>query len=507
MTKAWFEVDKDGLAQVLGRQTKARAIAELISNAWDEPGVTKVAISITALPGQPRVEIAVMDDAPNGFANLAESYTLFAASRKKGLAETRGRFNAGEKLFLARCREAEIVSTTGTVMFHADGSRTTSKAATQRGTVLTAIMPMTRAELDEVAEDLRNLIPPTHIRTTVLTRCGDGGVTYVLNDLHGAPDLVLRAKLQTELADEEGNLRLVERETAIEVWRHGSGSKLYEMGIPVVAIDGPFGINVKQKIPLTLDRENVRPAFLKRLRVAVLDAAHKLLTAEEAREEWVTEALAEAAPDTVSNVLDERFGKRRVTYDPSDPEASKRAASEGYTVVPGGALPAETWERVRETGAMKAAGQVTPTKHPRFSPDGIDTEVPFERWTDAQKVVCVSFKLIGQALLRDRTGLSIRIVRDNANRFAAWYGRGGFLTLNLQVLGHRWFEDGAEGLRIEHVELLLHELGHEWCDDHLAHGYHEALTRLGAQLALLLVQEPKLRPALRRETVAAKEEA
>lgn len=506
MTRQWFEVDRNGLAQVLGRQSKGRAIAELIANAWDEPGVTSVTVRISSIVGRPRVQIEVEDDAPNGFQDLRESYVLFAASKKKGEPATRGRFNVGEKLFIARCIWAAIESTTGTVKFHQDGHRVNGTAKRERGTLLTALMDMTRDELTEVEALLHQLIPPASIKTQVRVQFGTSmGLNFTLNDVQVPPSQVLRATLPTELSDAQGSLRQLERETDVEVYRLAT-PMLYELGIPVVAIDGPFSINVMQKVPLTLDRENVRPAFLRKLRVAVLDATHALLKPDEAKAEWVTEALAGAASDTVSNVLDQRFGAKRVTYDPSDPEASKRAASEGYTVVPGGALPAATWERVRETGAMKSAGQVTPTKHPRFSPDGIDTEVPFDKWTDAQKVVGVSFKLIGQALLRDRTGLSIRIVRDRVNRHAAWYGRGGFLTLNLQVLGHRWFEDGASGLQEEHVDLLLHELGHEWSGDHLASEYHEALTRLGARLALLLVQEPGLRRALRRETVAAKEE-
>mgnify|MGYP003394114593 CR=1 FL=1 len=505
MSREWFSVDKEGLAQVLGRQSKARAIAELIANAWDEPGVSEVKIGLMPIAGRQQVRITVEDDAPNGFADLTDSYVLFAPSKKKTEAETRGRFNVGEKLFLARCIEATIESTTGTVRF-TKGGRVRSNVKRERGTLLTATMSMTRDELGEAELLIRQLIPPAYIVTKLAASPGEA-LTFVQPITREVAHAVFRTRLQTELANEDGVLRAVERETPVEVYRRlfenldgGRSAMLYEMGIPVVAIDGPFSINVMQKVPLTLDRENVRPAFLRKLRVAVLDATHPLLQDDEPKAEWVTEALASAALDTVSNVMDQRFGKKRVSYDPSDPEASKRAASEGYTVVPGGALPAPVWERVRDAKAIKPAGQVTPTKYAEFSADGEDVTVPYAEWTGAMRSTFAKLQVLGEALLAARVGLSIRIVRRlQPADIAACYGKGGFLTLNLKRLGRDWFERGQDGLTVEHVDLLLHELGHEWCGDHLDKTYHDALTRLGARLALMVAQDPKLRKVLRRE--------
>ena len=42
----WFEVDKLGLAQILERKGKEFALFELVQNAWDEPGVTKVSVAL-----------------------------------------------------------------------------------------------------------------------------------------------------------------------------------------------------------------------------------------------------------------------------------------------------------------------------------------------------------------------------------------------------------------------------------------------------------------------------
>jgi hypothetical protein len=44
--KNWFEVDKQGLAKILERKGKEFVLFELVQNAWDEPGVTKVNVTL-----------------------------------------------------------------------------------------------------------------------------------------------------------------------------------------------------------------------------------------------------------------------------------------------------------------------------------------------------------------------------------------------------------------------------------------------------------------------------
>lgn len=497
----WFEVNREGLAQLVERHGKHRIITELIANAWDEEGVTEVIVDLRPKPGRAEVELYVTDNSSNGFRDLSHAWTLYAPSDKKRLPEARGRFNLGEKLVIAMCSKAHVISTTGTVVFDRNG-RHEHKTKSDRGTEFYGLMRMTRDELLSTVYELKRLQPPKSIKTTIRTFDIDGRETdcHVISSVE--PLAVIPAELRTVCADAEGYMRDVLRTTSIELRACANseeGGWLYELGVPVVDIGGPWDVNVLQKVPLNKDRDNVRPAYLRTLRTFVLDGGHKLLSSPQSHEEWVTEGLARADPSTVSEVLDLRFGKKRVSFDPSDPEANKRAVAEGYTVVAGGSLPGDVWRNVRESDAMKPAGKVTPTKHPKFSPDGVDTEVPFERWTDAQKVVCASFKLIGQAMLHDRTGLTIRIVCDKWNRFSAWYGEGGFLTLNVQVLGHQWFEDGAGGLQAKHLGLLLHELGHEFCADHLSEDYHDALTRLGGELALLVADDLKFRKLVSRK--------
>jgi hypothetical protein len=107
-----------------------------------------------------------------------------------------------------------------------------------------------------------------------------------------------------------------------------------------------------QKVPLPTDRDNVPPGYLRDLRVAVLNACHDLLSEDDARQAWVTNAMED------ENVLAGggrggvrgKFGDKAVIHDPNDPEANKIAAEQGYTVVPGGALPKAAWKQVKGAG-------------------------------------------------------------------------------------------------------------------------------------------------------------
>src|ERR1700730_6804451 len=108
----WFEIDKEGLRKTLERRGKAFAVFELVQNAWDEDGTTEVSVTLTP-PEHGKSVLTVTDDAPQGYRDLAESYTMFGESYKKADPEKRRRFDVGDKCVLALCDEASITTTTG----------------------------------------------------------------------------------------------------------------------------------------------------------------------------------------------------------------------------------------------------------------------------------------------------------------------------------------------------------------------------------------------------------
>ncbi len=476
MTKpaGWFEVDKEGLAQILERRGKNFAVLELLSNAWDQ-NVTTVDVLLTE-SARGKCVLTVTDDDPDGFADLTDAFTLFAPSRKKGNAELRGRFNLGEKLVLALCDEATIRSTKGAVTFGKNG-RTMSTTPPSRldfGSQFSATIRMTPAEVAETIRVVRSTIPPVNVITTI-----NDEVIPVRE-----PVRMFRAVLPTEIADDEGNLRPTQRKTTISVFEPLADEvpMIYEMGIPVVENGDRWHYDISQKVPLNMDRDNVRPAYLRALRTLVLNETYNLIDTEDANATWTKEAIEDerVSEEAVRTVIEQKFGKKAVIFDPSDPEANNIAVAQGYTLIHGRSLSSDAWANIRKFETVQPAGQVTPSPsallNERFSPDGKDITVPEEKWTDNQRAVVEYAKLLGDALLGFYP--VVQIVSDITLPAGAWYS-GKTLTFNVGKLGHRFF-DGRDQEQID--ALLIHEFAHRRVSNHLSEDFHKECCRLGAKL-------------------------
>jgi hypothetical protein len=134
----------------------------------------------------------------------------------------------------------------------------------------------------------------------------------------------------------------------------------------VVETDNGYRVNVLQKVPLTFDRDNVPPAFLRAVNVAVLNHVHDQLTPEAAAEPWAQEALGDsrASADAVRSVVATRFGERAVTATPGNPLANAMAERDGCQVIHGGAMSAEAWANVRKHGALLPSERLFPAPTP-----------------------------------------------------------------------------------------------------------------------------------------------
>lgn len=489
--KPTFEVDKKGMAEVFARKGKAFVVTELIQNAWDEAATT-VHVTLESL-GQGKAKIVVEDDNPEGFADLAHAYTLFAPSLKKGDVEKRGRFNLGEKLVIAICDTASIETTKGTIVFDAKGRRHLPKKR-KAGSVFTGVLRMTKDDVAEVEKVIHTLLPPHGVETT-----------FNMNEIgHREPVAVFQATLRTEVANDEGQLKATTRKTNVEVYEPLAGETptVYELGIPVVEVEGDrFHVNVGQKVPLPLDRDNLPPSYLRHLRVEVLNHTHEILSDEDKKASWVSNAMEDERiePDAAKSAFEGKFGKKTVIFDPNDLEGNKRAAAEGYTVVPGGALPSGAWKNVKANEIALPAGQVTPTP----SADGKD-DLPAMDPAHYPSYVANVVEWAKEFANEVIPGLVIEVRIVNAVKFPfnATYARdASILTYNLGRLGHKWFDtSNAEDI----IRLTIHELGHHYESDHLSEGYFRALEKLGARAVRLALTEPDLYDRLEiREGVAA----
>lgn len=475
----WFTVDKAGLAKLLERKGKAFALFELIQNAWDTQA-KRVEVSLMPVEGRPYADIEVRDDDPEGFKTLSHAFTLFAESEKKGDPTKRGRFNLGEKLVLALCDRAEILSTKGSVVFDDSGRRET-RSHIVKGSIFKGRIRMTRAELSEVEREIQTLIPPDDVETVY------NGIPLSRRSQVASKEF----SLPTEVADAEGVLRRSVRLTTVTIHevRDGERGMLYEMGIPVVELGGGerWHINVHQKVPLNVDRDNVTPAYLQSARVVLAECVKDLITRDDAEKLWVTAATNDDRidPEVVTRVLDERFGKKRAIFDPSDMEANKALMNEGYTIIHGGSLLSGQWDNLKTHGLARPAGQIKPSGV-RYDVDGRPEHViDPDKYTLGQRSFVEYVQELGMRLLNRE--VQVRIVSEITRPNAAWFG-GGTVTFNLGRLGRAWFENGIQDA---HHRLIIHEFAHNKVDDHLTREFSDEVCRLAVKLAREMYVDPE----------------
>jgi hypothetical protein len=467
MATSWFEVSKTGLAKTVDRRGKAFVFYELLQNSFDAKA-TKVEVFASPVTGQPKVRLQIIDNAPGGFRDLDHAYTLFADSAKKTDVGQAGKFNLGEKLVLAISDKASIISTSGGLTFDSKGRHNT-KETTRVGTRIEATLRMTREELSEALAGCRSIIPPKECEVTINS------------DTLPRRALVTRfdGVLQTEIADDERVLRKADRKTSISVYEvlPGEVASIYELGIPVVETGDKYHVVVHQRVPVSLERDNVPPAYLRRLRALVLNMTNQTLTEQDAASSWVTDATTDKALKscTLKAVLERRFGERVASYDPSDKEANHKLVAEGYQIIHGGSLPGATWAAIKEHGLVKPSGQISPTKPTSFvSCKRADPD------TQGQAILMCNFKVWGKALL----GIDVRVEMIDDTRvtnYASWNTATKTVTLNRAALGTQFFERGESE---EAIALAIHEFAHE-CggDNHLSSKYYDECCALGARLA------------------------
>ncbi|MBI5388720.1 MAG: hypothetical protein HZA90_29005 [Verrucomicrobia bacterium] len=217
---------------------------------------------------------------------------------------------------------------------------------------------------------------------------------------------------------------------------------------------------------------------------------HAQLGPDDVNSEWAETAIAspDCRPEAMRSYLNTRFGKKRVSFDPSDPEANKLAVSQGYTVVHGSMMSAGAWKNARSAQAILPAGQVTPSARTwtgEGNPEAVafDNWIPESQWTEGMRAIADCARRVAYKVL-SRT-ITVKFCATPHHLGKASYGPGGELIFNKLRLGAEWFK---RGVREEVFQLLIHELAHEFSSDHLSSDYHEALCRIGARMFTLARQ-------------------
>jgi len=474
----WFDVDKDGLSKLLERQEKSHVIFELVQNAWDEDS-KNVRVTLKTAGVRGRSILIVEDDNPDGFSDIRHAYTLFAESGKKNDASKRGRFNLGEKLVLALCTEAEICTVGTTVRFLKNGEREIVKNDRTAGSIFMATVKMTKDEREECLASFQKLM-------------AQPGINTYINDELLAPKEPVRTTntiLPTIAADDEGRIFETARKTDILIHSvdPGQTAYLYEMGIPVVQIDGKYSVDIHQKVPMNMNRDNVKPAYMRKVNTAVMNATYDLLDADDVNESWVKDATEHKDIDKDATVafLDLKFGENRAKFDPSDLESNKIAQSESIFVIGGRALSKAQWQNVNTHAPIKPSGQITPSAKAWDDVEDMKFMVR-EQWSDGMDTICEFCEQFALRLMGVK--LHVRFVNESTASTIASYSRTTkTLIFNVGRLGYKWFDEPEVA---DVVDLVIHEFGHEYESDHLSSGYYKALTKLAGKSTKIALGDP-----------------
>ena len=494
MKNQWLEIDKEGLRKTLGQKDKVFLLTEMVSNAWDED-ITEVDVSLTRPDENGFSWLRVTDNSTTGWADLSHSHTMFAESVKKGKSEKRGRFNAGEKDVLALAIEAKLTTVKGQVLFNEDGTRTEGTETREIGSEFAGRFHLTLEEYEHIVQQAKLLIPPKGI----VTLFNGDEIPY------RKPIGSFTETLPIPLADKEGVMRNTERKTKVNLYEKvpGEVAMIYEMGIPIVELgDDKWHVNVMQKVPLSRDRDNVNPAYLRKIRVGVLNAKFEELGKDDSTATWVKEAMGspKSTDDAVKHVFKERFGDKAVTRDVSDVGSTKEAVSKGFDVVEGGSMSKEEWERLKAikeddgSSFIKTTAQVAPTN---FKSDLEPSDfIPPKEWTPPMQAYAHTVEKLAPKLI-DRP-VVVKFINDEDcniqgcfHKVDRKFGRKvnrkfGVMTVNLA------YHDCSSPEK--NYFLMLHEFAHNtlYSNDHLAQVFYDTVTELGAKLAIIALTEPKL---------------
>lgn len=477
----WFEVDKDGLKALQSRKPKFHIIRELIQNAWDED-VTEVIIEARKVGRT--VTISVEDDSPIGFRFLKDAYTMFAQTYKGSDPTKRGRFNMGEKQAFAICTKAMIVTTKGTVIFDKTG-RHNKRANRESGTEVTVEVNMTKDEYNDLIDFVYLMIPPKHIKTWL------NGEPMSSPEPEKEFDVILPTEHQVK----DGTFAKTNRKTKVSVydskWINPSELEgkmfIYEMGIPVCEIKCEYSIDVSQRIPMGIDRDTVSNSYLQDLFAEVLNQMYDEIPEERISETWVRTAMNDTKRmdrNAIEGVLDKRFGEKRVVATVGDSRSIDEAIAHGYRPVYGSEMGKGEWENAKNNNLIPSSSSM----FGMGTCNGKSVE-PDENMMRVSKIARAIMKRV----------YDIDIFVDfvdcgKANTPGATYG-GGCLTFYTKKLGKGFF---AVPLSARVINLIIHELGHEH-GHHTEKAYHEALTKLGAELTMIALEEPEWFDQFRRD--------
>lgn len=492
-----FEVDIEGLRELQSGKPKWVIVRELLQNAMDED-ITECHIDINYTRG--KMKLLITDDSPEGFRDLADMYTLFKDTYKRGDVKKRGRFNFGEKQVLALATYARITSTKGGYEFDmVKGTKKKLRHKRARGSAVYIEVKMAEDEFHECAKYCHRVLVSENIKITIEVKMGKL-LTPPHTLSYKVPYRVFKAILPTELKVAK-SMRKVSKETEVHIheayplnekFKSFMPSYIYEMGIPICEIDCDYSIDVQQKVPLSSDRDTVDAKYLKLIYGEVLSNVVGEIKGETCSNMWVREGFTScrATKESRQQVIEKRFGEKVLIANPMDKRSMDEAMSNNYNVVYGAEMNKEEWEVVRNNNLMES----TSAKFKMNLCDGKMVEPDTNQKAIAQFCYKVAKEFLGLDITISFYDASAATV---AADFDSEHGVLRFNVARLRLTRDFWNicrhdKVGYKLLSVsaKQLDLIIHELGHS-AGLHYEQSYHDCITMLGSKLTLKAIEDPE----------------
>jgi len=295
-------------------------IQEIIANSMDEESVTRIDTTIKFNLAKKVVEVSVIDNG-DGFRTIHDVFKLFGRSYKRAYKNLRGRFNLGEKEFMAVTVDGFVRSRDWKVEFFEDKRREITGLEVFKGTEVYGTFDFGKTTIAEMENELARIIVPH-------------GQDLYINGTKIAKKPMIRSidgKLWTEVEDElSGKMTRELHDTQVDLYERNEGeiAWIFELGIPVQQLEKKLNvkwhIDVRQKVPLGIKRDVVSDSYLVDLYALMVNEAHDLIPLEEAGASWITRSMGKLNTEPARALLVKQYGTDKL-FIPSTSDEHARA--------------------------------------------------------------------------------------------------------------------------------------------------------------------------------------
>jgi len=438
-----FQVDTAGFKTQMAEMKPYQLVQEIIANSMDESSVTRIDTTIKFNLAKKVVEVSVIDNG-DGFRTIHDVFKLFGRSYKRAYKNLRGRFNLGEKEFMAVTIDGFVRSRDWKVEFFDDKRREITGIELFKGTEVYGTFDFGKTTIAEMEKELARIIVPH-------------GQDLYINGTKIAKKPMVRSingKLWTEVEDElSGKMTRELHDTQIDLYERleGETAWIFELGIPVQQLEKKLNVqwhvDVRQKVPLGIKRDVVSDTYLVDLYALMVNEAHDLISIEDAGASWITRSMGKVNAEPARAMLTKQYGTDKLFI----PSTSDFHANEAVNGINGAFILPRTLDKDQrqhliEMGVIKYASETFGSQTVGSTP--VDPSAKMLKYAEIVKTIA-----------RDVLGkdISISFVISDATH-SAWYGINNF-TYNLKYLsgGEKFFDQfSAEGWGI-----IVHELSHD----------------------------------------------